>query len=393
MRKLLTGASQAVPIVAVADFLQPIGAFSFGFFCIASISILISLLPLGALKLWLHEHRPGLILVWSVSGGLLIWQTFSEQVEDRGVLASQFSTFRAGQNVMIGQLAQISASLEKIEASSEETAATVSETQEIISSRFFPVVEVIEEARFFKYGSSSAGIKAIVDDAEYVVIEGEGSDQGSASNYGYYIEDVQDLDNDGYMDAIVGYWGGGNCCEPSPTSIISHRGGNNFETRSLNNVQSIERYIRTKRNTLIIEANSFSDIDGLGGKLKLELTEYGIELLSDAKETQKFALAEVLASEAFERNGSRDQRVQLEFDLNKDGDVDVVDCGYWQRWHVIQDCTVRGQSYGVSFTNTISMQCKRLAVSDRVINGWYMLLCDQKEFVYSDDVDAYVERS
>ena len=198
----------------------------------------------------------------------------------------------------------------------------------------------------------------------------------------YSVEQSADLDGDGHLETLIEVSHGGNCC-PSDVSILSYRGDGFFTYLDKTPISGGwgGAKILTQAEKPIIRVHDVPaghgniaahrgerDYAVVNGNLKLiaERTEFGIPS----------GVAELTLEEVQSSDG---QMKDLVFDIDQDGQKDVVSCSYWERWGVL-NCTA--QISGVS--ESVELQCRHLAVSNAVfgVRKSHRLLCDGENMEY-----------
>lgn len=192
----------------------------------------------------------------------------------------------------------------------------------------------------------------------------------------YFIEQFADLDDDGHMETLIGVSHGGNCC-PNDISILSYRGDGFFTYLDEAPISGgwggvaivteagrpiIRVYDAPAGYGNTVHQRGERDYAIINGHPELiaERTEFGIP-----SKVAGLDLEEVQSAEG--------QRESLTYDIDQDGQLDVIDCSYWQRWGVL-NCTVQ-----ISGAITpVEFQCHRVSVSPSVFgpNRSHRLLCD-----------------
>lgn len=185
---------------------------------------------------------------------------------------------------------------------------------------------------------------------------------------------TKDLDGDGFPETIIETFSGGNCC-PGGLTVVSYRGDGFFHVVNEERIwrgwdgykviqRDVDSIIRVFDKSLGVANNenqrTQTDYALRDGKL--------VKLVERKDNGEMLALAELTVTEV---EGSRGQSKKLNYDIDLDGQNDVVECRYWQRWGMLS-CNI---SY--TATGTVEdMSCKRLAVLPEVYHGRLRVNCE-----------------
>ena len=119
------------------------------------------------------------------------------------------------------------------------------------------------------------------------------------------------------------------------------------------------------------------------------------DLLQSVKEitsTELAQKAEAVCKESFEC--LYNQTITMEFDLNKDGKLESISCGYWPRWGVLDQCEISSQGGENIVIAVDSFSTKRLGVLPEKYNGWHVLVADYEDkLIYEDGIGYVVDRN
>ena len=192
----------------------------------------------------------------------------------------------------------------------------------------------------------------------------------------YSVEQSADLDGDGRLETLIRVSHGGNCC-PADISISSYRGDRFFtyldETPISGGWGGVE--IATEAGQPIIRVHDapagHDNLLAQRGERDYALVNGRPKLI--AKRTEFSVPSQVAGLSLEEVQSSDGQWKELVFDIDQDGQQDVISCGYWQRWGVL-NCTADVSSA----STTVDLQCRQLAVSNAVFGPKrsHRLLCD-----------------
>lgn len=198
----------------------------------------------------------------------------------------------------------------------------------------------------------------------------------------YSVEQSADLDGDGRLETLIEVGHGGNCC-PLELSILSYRGSGFFTYLDESPISG------GWGGTQIVEE---------AGRLIIRIHDVpaGHENLATQRGQRDYAVINGLPELIAERidygsptrvagltlkevQSAVDMQKDLVFDIDQDGQQDVISCRYWQRWGVL-NCTAQ-----ISTVSTdIDIQCREVVVSNGVfgVRKSHRLLCDGENIEY-----------
>lgn len=198
----------------------------------------------------------------------------------------------------------------------------------------------------------------------------------------YSVDQSADLDGDGRLETLIRVSHGGNCC-PADISILSYRGEGFFTYLDENPISGgwggVE--IVTEAGRPIIRVH---DAPAGHGNLAHQRSERDYALINGRPELiterTEFGVPSQVAGLSLEEVQSSDgQRKDLTYDIDQDGQQDVISCGYWQRWGVL-NCTAQISSVSTA----VDLQCRQVAIANAVFGPRrsHRLLCDGEVVEY-----------
>jgi hypothetical protein len=244
--------------------------------------------------------------------------------------------------------------------------------------------------------TTNGKIRATIDGRTHEDLTGAKEEPYASSEYyfdaGYKLAQVLDLNGNGYQEALIeDYSGSGtsNChkeffvCYFDPTKEkfeISNSFGSSCPTPEIVNKDG-KKLIK-----LIVSEQGFDKVE------MIEHTEYyqfngseKVKLVETIKTEPISAVKELLASHFNEENGT--EEITLEFDLDKNGQIDKIVAGYWFRWGVL-DWRVYMNGNGKPI---LSSNGKRIGVLSTTTHGVHDLINDLN-IVYFWNGEEYVSR-
>lgn len=206
------------------------------------------------------------------------------------------------------------------------------------------------------------------------------------------IDLIRDFDGDGFEDALISDWSGGNCC-PVYYVIISPRGRGyaaiftHADFWSWFDPEIIEiggnprfRIIQTEAGVgLNNPSESFLTFEFTGTSLKK------IEHLGSEHRKEIPALASLTSHGVGPETPLED--LIINHDLNNDGSLEILECSYWERWGSLS-CNVIDNGNRQS----LNIGCHRIGITERIVEGYHALVCNADMLLYFDpDLGRYVE--
>ena len=116
------------------------------------------------------------------------------------------------------------------------------------------------------------------------------------------------------------------------------------------------------------------------------------DLLKSVREitsTEVAQKAEIVCKESIECMNS--QTIAMEYDLNGDGKLESISCGYWPRWGVLSGCKISSQNSDNSLLAVENLNPKRFGVLPDKYNGWHVLVDDYTNLLIYEREVGYVE--
>jgi hypothetical protein len=193
----------------------------------------------------------------------------------------------------------------------------------------------------------------------------------------YTIEQSGDLDGDGHLEALIRVGHGGNCC-PADISILSYRGGGFFtyldSTPILGGWGGAEIVMEAGQAIVRIHDGHAAIGNIQYGRAQRDYAIINGTVEKIAERTEYGGPSQVVGLGLEEVQSSAGQQKELSFDIDQDGQMDVISCKYWERWGVL-NCVAE-----ISGTIApLELQCQRVSVSPSVFGPRrsHRLLCDQ----------------
>ncbi len=248
--------------------------------------------------------------------------------------------------------------------------------------RFYGAAEISNDSACDTVFCYEDKIVAIVNGKKYVVYDSDiTADNVIFSN---------DLDNDGFLDALIESHGGGNCCPPNYT-IVSYRGEGRFVTFPLDTwaweqprlLQEGFRWVVRVVNTSTGAGNSnLSD-----EVLEFRVVDGNLDVKSAGSRMLDFAVAEFTSEEALQKMDDNFEYT-WKFDFDADSIDEILQCKVWERWGVVMDCHIFDAegSWAVvaadpAYKGSGGAQCKVISVLEEIHEGFHKLACDFDELV------------
>ena len=198
----------------------------------------------------------------------------------------------------------------------------------------------------------------------------------------YDVAQSADLDEDGHLETLIQVSNGGNCC-PYDISILSYRGDGFFNYLDEHPISGgwggTEILDEAGRSIIRVHdaPAGFNNLSHQRRERDYALVHGRPELIAQREELN--VPSQVAGVSLEEVQSSDEQRKQLIYDIDQDGQQDVISCDYWQRWGIL-NCTAQISST----SKAINMECHRLVISNSVFgaNRSHRLLCDGANVSY-----------
>ena len=207
---------------------------------------------------------------------------------------------------------------------------------------------------------------ATVDGVEYLIAPND--DRWNS----YYLEIVMedDLDGDGFVEALISTRHSGNCCGPN-YFVVSHRGESFFSVHTHQELQDVGslRINKDYGKKLIEVKDRVPSLDPIDDENRSLLHFFEGKLLLVSKLTNVAllpALVEATAADAQFRD------LVLEFDIDADGVKEMINCNFWSRWQSIICGDIETSSKGRVI---LSYGCSRIGFLSSKTSGLHDIVC------------------
>ena len=180
---------------------------------------------------------------------------------------------------------------------------------------------------------------------------------------------VDDLDGDGWNDAIIASHSGGASCCGTKYWLVSKREDQFFTVHTHEDFygDSLEVITRDGERTLSVT------VSGCNQAVSLSLFRFEDGVLQHLSTSQNAGLRPALLEvNAFELEQDR-KPVSRSVDLDDDQTLDSLDCSYWERWGTLM-CEVQSSVHGSVKTG---LGCDRIGVLTSSTNGLNDLVCNR----------------
>lgn len=338
------------------------------------------------------SQRPGMLVAFATAAG--------ETTPDDGLFAKTLADEirRPGQDAVVAFYQALAEVSDKRKSSSRPFMAPGKLPRGLCFAECASIlpatpVEPTRKAEYWFRGNeddrgylTSQTLMATVDDLDYQIQEFEYALPG--------VEVLKDFNGDGTLDAVISIHAGGNCCPASYYFVADMKNGH-FAVNLIEDIYSWEG-----PSPEIFEGQWAVKFVSLNEGMNTSDYEQDIHLytlkadkpflLSKTKKREVVAEAE-MRSNAFDMDSNDMNQVQsISYDINDDGAVDTLTCGFWSRWGRLASCAV--SLTGSSEKIKIEGNCKRLGVLRASENGLSKLVCDSDQIlVYDAAENAYAE--
>jgi|GEM_PF-5576914 len=194
---------------------------------------------------------------------------------------------------------------------------------------------------------------------------------------------VEDFDNDGLDEALIrDVTGcGGNCCS-DPFFFVDVMVDGTFVVTEQSTIttfnQPVVEFVDGGWTVTVTSRNEGRNTDLRRVTQVFALAEGRLVVLEEIEAVELPAIAEMRSSVM--------QDSRLEFDIDGDGLLDAIVCGYWERWGSFANC---GLDMGSNVAVPLEMQGKRIGVLASTTNGWHDLISGL-DVIYVWEDGAYV---
>lgn len=211
-----------------------------------------------------------------------------------------------------------------------------------------------------------------------------------------------DFNNDGYIDALIHHWDGGNMSDGFIVGFLLHKGGGQFRYVPIE-LDGVSQITEAK----ILEGTSpyaeFEMTTISGGIVKIHFQGDSVHITQQADMAKAFGLATLYSTEVYQarnpQNGKGDPEAmgRLTFDYNQDGKDDEIICGYWDRWNALQGCSVhlQGKVIQIGEGSPYDLQCQSIVISEIIDNGFHRIVCEYNDirvnYFYDPEKGIFVE--
>ena len=212
-----------------------------------------------------------------------------------------------------------------------------------------------------------------------------------------HIKEIQvlDINNDKRNELLITKDYGGNCCPPELEIIY-------FNSRCIPKRDTLNEFdgvwkgwedvkFKKIKDRLIIEAVTSGE--GFGyRKLESEIVKYlfngeNITLYSKKTKKELEAITEIRTFN-LDIDHAFGKPIQLTYDLNNDGEKEIISCNYWDRWGRFSECIIKSKSG--EFEIKLSISPKRLGVLKQKKNGWNLLVSDKdRKYFFNPKITNY----
>lgn len=337
-------------------------------------------------------------LLTLLSGGCYFYNSAVGPAEAKGVLLDTVPGLEEALDPILASLSRIEETTSDIQNTTRDIDQKTNEIlREANPAKYAEKVAVKEPLNYFEVFKQGIGTEASGQKQWALRIgPGERFEYGSLS-----VVLAGDFNNDGYVDALIHYWDGGNTSDGYIEGFLLHKGGPQFRYVPI----VLEEVNPIQKAKIVESASPFAQFEMAtinGGIVKIHIEGDAVQVTQQAEKAKAFGLATLYSSEVYEdRNplhgsGNPDAMGHLKFDYNRDGNEDEMVCGFWERWHVLQGCSVvlQGTVIQVGAGSPHDLQCKSIVVSDAVQNGFHNLVCEyndiRKEYRYDPSSALYV---
>jgi len=201
----------------------------------------------------------------------------------------------------------------------------------------------------------------------------------------HLLKYVGDFNLDGYNDALMMKFYGGNCC-PGDYYFVVYKGNGYFHITDS-----------------FVSSWSTPVIEPWRGKYSLvaEVNNYGINVNPREQEVKRFILDNTGMVKLVESHSKQYVRAVIEttvsegpdrlyFDIDGDGSKEYISCGFWERWGVMIYCALFNADNRK--IQDFPFQPKRIGFLNHKTNGKHDIVCDFDQ-IWVWDQGRYVEKT
>ena len=251
------------------------------------------------------------------------------------------------------------------------------------------VTNIISNAANIEY-YTKGGDDGLFDDELYAKVDGYEYKIDIPKDMCILVAAQEDFDGDGYVDALIEdvQACGGNAMG-NAFFFVSYSGNGYFSISNSfgNNVweDPVVEDWNGQKTVVIIDVNvGFNQDKDYNSKERYILKQGNAVRVESSKKNSIVALQEIRASDF--HNGRENNTIRMSYDLDENGEEDVFECTYWDRWDnlcfkiILNGNTLDYSDYGVSRVGVLSSKTK--GMHDLVCNENDIIKWNGKEYVF-----------